>query len=74
MEETPKPANAIESGDGGPARRPPRRVPQSTYRLQFRRGFAFADAGRLVPYLAQLGITDCYCSPYLMASPGTLHG
>jgi (1->4)-alpha-D-glucan 1-alpha-D-glucosylmutase len=74
VEETPKPANAIESSNGDAARRPPRRVPQSTYRLQFQREFTFADAGRLVPYLAQLGITDCYCSPYLTASPGSLHG
>lgn len=50
------------------------RVPVSTYRLQFHRGFRFADACALVPYLAQLGVTDCYSSPYLKASPGSTHG
>jgi (1->4)-alpha-D-glucan 1-alpha-D-glucosylmutase len=52
---------------------PPRR-PVSTYRLQFHGGFRFSDATALVPYLASLGITDCYCSPYLKANPGSTHG
>ncbi|MBI3048524.1 MAG: malto-oligosyltrehalose synthase [Acidobacteria bacterium] len=52
---------------------PPRR-PVSTYRLQFHRGFRFPDASAIVPYLAGLGITDCYCSPYLKANPGSPHG
>ena len=25
-------------------------------------------------YLHDLGITDCYASPFLMARPGSLHG
>jgi (1->4)-alpha-D-glucan 1-alpha-D-glucosylmutase len=50
------------------------RIPTSTYRLQFHRGFGFADARALVSYLARLGITDCYSSPYLKASPGSTHG
>ena len=33
----------------------PPRVPTGTYRLQFGRNFTFADAERLVPYLAELG-------------------
>jgi (1->4)-alpha-D-glucan 1-alpha-D-glucosylmutase len=50
------------------------RRPVSTYRLQFHHGFGFADARNLVPYLAELGITECYCSPYVMANPGSRHG
>jgi (1->4)-alpha-D-glucan 1-alpha-D-glucosylmutase len=50
------------------------RVPVSTYRLQFRREFRFADAQALVPYLRELGITDCYSSPHLLAVPGSSHG
>jgi (1->4)-alpha-D-glucan 1-alpha-D-glucosylmutase len=50
------------------------RFPESTYRLQFHSGFTFPDACRLVPYLHDLGITDCYSSPYLKARPGSKHG
>lgn len=39
---------------------PSGRRPVTTYRLQFRRGFGFADARHLVPYLAELGVTECY--------------
>ena len=51
-----------------------RRLPESTYRLQFHAGFTFRDAAALVPYLRDLGITHCYASPYLKARPGSLHG
>ena len=51
-----------------------RRIPVSTYRLQFHAGFTFADATALIPYLHALGITDCYCSSYLHAVAGSLHG
>jgi (1->4)-alpha-D-glucan 1-alpha-D-glucosylmutase len=50
------------------------RLPEATYRLQFHAGFTFRDAYRLVPYLHELGITDCYASPYLKARPGSQHG
>ncbi len=50
------------------------RRPESTYRLQFNAQFTFSQARDLVPYLHDLGITDCYASPYLMARPGSLHG
>src|SRR3989475_1017049 len=49
-------------------------IPLATYRLQFNRDFTFADAAQLVPYLAALGITHCYASPYLRARPGSTHG
>jgi (1->4)-alpha-D-glucan 1-alpha-D-glucosylmutase len=51
-----------------------RRRPEATYRLQFHAGFTFADATRLVPYLHELGTSDCYASPYLKARPGSQHG
>ncbi len=50
------------------------RVPVATYRLQFNRGFTFADAERAVPYLHALGVSDLYASSYLTARPGSLHG
>jgi (1->4)-alpha-D-glucan 1-alpha-D-glucosylmutase len=48
--------------------------PAATYRLQFRSGFTFSDAERLVPYLHDLGISHVYCSPYLKARAGSSHG
>jgi len=48
--------------------------PESTYRLQFHAGFKFRDAANIVPYLAKLGITHLYASPYLKARPGSTHG
>ena len=52
----------------------PSRRPLTTYRLQFNRDFRFSEARDLVPYLADLGVTECYCSPYLKANPGSRHG
>jgi (1->4)-alpha-D-glucan 1-alpha-D-glucosylmutase len=49
-------------------------IPLATYRMQFNREFTFRDAANLVPYLADLGITHCYASPYLRARPGSMHG
>jgi len=51
-----------------------RRLPESTYRLQFHAGFGFRDVLAIVPYLRDLGITHCYASPYLKAQPGSTHG
>jgi (1->4)-alpha-D-glucan 1-alpha-D-glucosylmutase len=50
------------------------RVPVSTYRIQLHAGFTFAQAAALTPYLESLGVTDVYASPFLKASPGSLHG
>ena len=50
------------------------RIPGATYRLQLNRDFTFADAGRIVSYLSDLGITDAYFSPYLRAERGSRHG
>jgi len=49
-------------------------VPRATYRLQFHKGFGFAAAAALAPYLARLGISHVYASPYLKARPGSPHG
>ena len=51
-----------------------RRPIESTYRVQFHAGFTFRDAASIVPYLAKLGITHLYASPYLKATPGSMHG
>ena len=50
------------------------RIPLATYRFQFNRNFTFRQAAELVPYLAELGISHCYASPYLRARPGSMHG
>lgn len=50
------------------------RLPRATYRLQFNKDFTFRDATELVPYLAGLGISDLYASPYMKARPGSTHG
>ncbi|MHB1751342.1 MAG: malto-oligosyltrehalose synthase [Acidiferrobacter sp.] len=49
-------------------------VPTATYRWQFHKGFGFRDAARLATYLADLGVSHCYASPYLKAHPGSTHG
>jgi (1->4)-alpha-D-glucan 1-alpha-D-glucosylmutase len=49
-------------------------LPRATYRLQFHKGFRFADARKLVPYLARLGVSHLYASPFLKARPGSMHG
>src|ERR1700754_1189300 len=49
-------------------------APRATYRLQFHKGFKFADAERLVPYFAGLGISHLYASPITTARTGSLHG
>src|SRR5512145_314785 len=49
-------------------------IPRATYRVQLHSDFRFDDARALVPYLAALGISHLYCSPYLRARPGSTHG
>jgi (1->4)-alpha-D-glucan 1-alpha-D-glucosylmutase len=51
-----------------------RRVPQSTYRLQLNKQFTFDHAAAIAGYLKDLGVTHVYCSPYLQAVPGSMHG
>jgi len=52
----------------------PAYVPCATYRLQLNLAFTFRQAASLVEYFHDLGISDCYTSPFLMAHPGSLHG
>ena len=49
-------------------------APVSTYRLQLNRDFPFDRASAILPYLARLGITHVYCSPFLTARSGSSHG
>jgi len=49
-------------------------IPRATYRLQLNATFTFRDAAALIPYLADLGISHVYCSPYFRARPGSMHG
>jgi len=46
----------------------------ATYRVQLHGGFTLDDAARIVPYLARLGVTHVYCSPYLQSTAGSTHG
>src|SRR4029079_13012919 len=46
----------------------------ATYRLQLHRGFTLHNAAEVIPYLAELGISHVYCSPYLKAKAGSTHG
>jgi (1->4)-alpha-D-glucan 1-alpha-D-glucosylmutase len=48
--------------------------PVSTYRLQLGPDLKFADAAKLAPYLADLGVTHAYLSPILGAGKGSTHG
>lgn len=67
-------ATAVTTGSEGQAAEPGPWIPLAVYRLQFNRSFTFTDAARLVPYLHELGISDCYASPYFKACPGSPHG
>ncbi|HJP99475.1 MAG TPA: malto-oligosyltrehalose synthase [Rhodanobacteraceae bacterium] len=49
-------------------------IPRATYRLQFNRQLTFADAAALAPYLAQLGVSHLYASPWLTSRAGSEHG
>ena len=53
---------------------PAARIPTSTYRLQFHRGFRFADARPLIAYLHELGMSDLYASPVFSSRKGSSHG
>jgi (1->4)-alpha-D-glucan 1-alpha-D-glucosylmutase len=48
--------------------------PRATMRLQLHKGFPFAEAAAVIPYLAHLGISHLYASPILKARPGSMHG
>jgi (1->4)-alpha-D-glucan 1-alpha-D-glucosylmutase len=52
----------------------PTRIPRATYRVQLHAKFTFNDLANIIPYLAELGISDVYASPIFRASPGSTHG
>jgi (1->4)-alpha-D-glucan 1-alpha-D-glucosylmutase len=56
------------------SRRERARIPRATYRVQLKKGFGFADAARIVPYVAALGVSHLYCSPIFAARSGSMHG
>ena len=49
-------------------------VPRATYRLQLRAGFGFRQVEAIAPYLARLGVSHVYLSPFFKARPGSAHG
>ncbi len=49
-------------------------IPRATLRLQFHRGFTFADAERHAAWFAALGVSHVYASPIAVARPGSMHG
>lgn len=49
-------------------------IPRATLRLQFHRGFTFADALVHVDWFARLGVSHVYASPIAVARPGSMHG
>src|SRR5215467_2956513 len=49
-------------------------IPRATYRVQLNGTFTFRDLTAIVPYLAALGISHVYCSPYFKARSGSMHG
>ncbi len=67
----PRPQPGPRDKDSRPT---PAIIPRATYRLQFHKAFTFAQATAIVPYLAQLGLSHVYASPYLKARPGSQHG
>src|SRR5450432_815172 len=46
----------------------------ASYRLQLHAGFTLGQAEKILPYLADLGISHVYLSPCLQAVPGSRHG
>ena len=48
--------------------------PRATYRIQLRPGFGFDAAAGIADYLARLGVSHVYVSPYLQAAAGSTHG
>ena len=49
-------------------------IPRATYRLQLHKDFGFDRVAEIAPYLAGLGISHVYASPWLKARPGSVHG
>jgi (1->4)-alpha-D-glucan 1-alpha-D-glucosylmutase len=50
------------------------RVPLATYRVQLNAELPFAEVTKILPYLAELGVSDVYAAPILQARAGSAHG
>jgi (1->4)-alpha-D-glucan 1-alpha-D-glucosylmutase len=48
--------------------------PTSTYRLQIHGGFTLDDAAEIADYIAKLGVSHIYTSPFMQAAAGSTHG
>lgn len=48
--------------------------PRATYRVQLKAGFGLDQAREIIDYLADLGISHLYTSPFLQAAAGSSHG
>ncbi len=48
--------------------------PNTTYRIQFHKGFTFEDLDKAIPYLHELGIQTIYASPIFVAVSDSTHG
>ncbi len=57
-----------------PSPAPAGAAPRATYRVQLHAGFGFDDVAAIADYLAALGVSHVYCSPYLQAAAGSTHG
>lgn len=49
-------------------------IPVATYRIQFQPEFGFGAAADVLAYIARLGVSHLYASPYLQAAQGSTHG
>ena len=49
-------------------------MPRATYRVQLSPDFGFDQVAGIAAYLARLGVSHLYSSPYLQAAPGSTHG
>ncbi|WP_420394494.1 malto-oligosyltrehalose synthase [Acuticoccus sp.] len=47
---------------------------RATYRVQVREGVGFEDVARIVPHLADAGISHLYAAPVFAATSGSTHG
>lgn len=73
-----RPCTNVPAVEAAPAQATSRalgkRIPLATYRLQFNGQFTFAQATDVADFLAELGVSDCYCSPLFKAAPQSAHG
>ncbi|CAO3431719.1 malto-oligosyltrehalose synthase [Azospirillum doebereinerae] len=49
-------------------------IPRATYRVQLNADFGFDRTAKIADYMARLGVSHLYASPYMKARPGSTHG